>query len=278
VKGLEALVIHPATKATLTKLQANMPQSLLISSQKGVGLRTIAKALGGRAIAIEIQPQDAKGNLSESGTISVEMIRRLYEQTRAKRTSQQLVIIDDADQMSHGAQSAFLKLLEEPGSHTAFILTAHAPDKLLATIRSRVQHIALRPATSAQSKEFIASFGITDPIKLTQLLYLADGLPAEVARLALDQESFALRAAIIGDARELLQGTGYQKSLVIQKYRNDRAKALQLIDSAAAILRRTLSAKPQQTLVLQLERLLEIRERIASNYSVSLQLMQFVLQ
>ncbi len=278
MKALEALVIHPATKATLTKLQANLPQSLLISGQKGVGLRTIAEGLGGRAIAIEIQPQDTKGNLSEDGTISVEMIRRLYEQTRAKRTSQQLVIIDDADRMSHGAQSAFLKLLEEPGSHTAFILTSHAPDKLLPTIRSRVQHIALRPATSMQIQELIASFGITDPIKLTQLLYLADGLPAEIARLTLDQESFALRAAIIGDARELLQGTGYQKSLVIQKYRNDRARALQLIDGAVAILRRTLSAKPQQTLVLQLERLLEIRERIASNYNVSLQLMQFVLQ
>jgi replication-associated recombination protein RarA len=225
----------------------------------------------------ELQPQDSKGNVSENGTISVEMVRRLYGQTRTKRTSQQFVIIDDADQMSHGAQSAFLKLLEEPGLHTAFILTAHSPDKLLPTIRSRVQHIALRPATSLQTQELIASFNVTNPVKLTQLLYLADGLPAEIARLIEDEESFVLRAAIIGDARELLQGTSYQKSLVVQKYRNDRVKALQLIDSAVAILRRTLSAKPQQALVVQLERLLAVREHIASNYSVSLQLMQFVL-
>jgi DNA polymerase III delta prime subunit len=277
VKRIEALVIHPVTKTMLTKLQANLPQSLLISGQKGIGLRTIAKSLGGQAVAVEIQPQDAKGNISENGTISVEMIRRLYEQTRTKRTSQQLVIIDDADRMSHGAQSAFLKLLEEPGSHTVFILTAHTPDKLLPTIRSRVQHTALRPATSAQTQELIASFGGINPTRLTQLLYLADGLPAEVARLVADEESFALRAAIIADAKELLQGSGYQKSIVVQKYRNDRTGALQLVDGMVAILRRTLSAKPQQTLITQLERLLAIREHIASNYSVSLQLMQFVL-
>jgi replication-associated recombination protein RarA len=277
VKEIEALVIHPVTKVTLTKLQADLPQSLLLCGQKGIGLRTIAQAIGGRAVAVELQPQDAKGELSESGTISVEMIRRLYEQTRSKQNSRQLVIIDDADRMSHGAQSAFLKLLEEPGLHTSFILTSHAPDKLLPTIRSRVQRIDLRLATTDQTQEFVRSLGVTDATKTTQLLYLAAGLPAEIARLTANEEAFALRAGIIGDARAFLQGTGYQKSLIVQKYRNDRTAALQLIDSSAAILRRTLSTKPQQVLVGQLEQLLEIRENVASNYSVALQLMRFVL-
>lgn len=278
MNGIEALVVHPASKDLLTRTATNPPQSLLISGERGIGLQTIAKALAARTVVALLQPQNAKGDLDENGTISAEAVRKLYEQTRTKHTSRQLVIIDDADRMSHGAQSAFLKLLEEPGQHTAFILTSHFPDKLLPTIRSRVQHLALRPATSDQTRDFIASLSITDPTKQTQLLYLAGGRPAEIARLVADDEAFAGRAAIIGDARQLLQGTGYQKSLVVQKYRSDRAKALLLVDSTIAMLRHTLSSKPQQTLVAQLERLLEIREHIASNYSVSLQLMQFVLQ
>jgi replication-associated recombination protein RarA len=271
------LVIHPTSKKILDILHHDLPQSLLISGQKGIGLLTIARQLSARNLAVELQPQDAKGAVDENGTISVEMIRRLYEQTRAKQTTRQVVIIDDADRMSHGAQSAFLKLLEEPGQHMAFVLTSHAPDRLLPTIRSRVQHTALRPATAEQTQQLIQALNVADPTKQSQLLYIANGLPAEIHRLIGDTGTFAARAAIIGDARELLQGTPYQKSLIVQKYRSDRPGALMLIDSAIAILRRTLSAKPQQALVVQLERLLEIRERIASNYSVSLQLMQFVL-
>jgi len=277
VEVLEPLAIHPATRAILVKLQANLPQSLLLSGQEGVGLYTIAKRLSPAAIAAILSPHDSKGTPDKNGTINVEMIRQLYEQTRAKQTARQIVIIDDAERMSHGAQSAFLKLLEEPGLHTSFILTSHAPESLLPTVRSRVQHIVIQPLPAQQTKEFITGLNITDPTKHTQLLYLASGLPAELVRLTSDVEAFATRAAIVGDARALLQGTAYEKSLVVQKYKSNRTGALELIDSATAMLRRTLSSKPQQSLVSQLEQLLGIRERIASNYNISLQLMQFVL-
>lgn len=274
---MDTIVIHPATHKTLEILRVDLPQSLLLSGQRGTGLMTIARSIAGRELAVTLSPQDTKGNPDENGTISVEMIRRLYEQTRAKQTARQVVIIDDADRMSHGAQSAFLKLLEEPGTHTCFILTSHAPDKLLTTVRSRLQHLHVRPITSEQTGELLANLGVTDATKRTQLQYLAEGLPAELARLIADDEAFSQRAAVIGDARTLLQGTPYEKSLVVQKYRGDRTAALRLIDSAVAIVRRTLSTKPQQVLVGQLEQLLEIRENIASNYSAALQLMRFVL-
>jgi DNA polymerase III delta prime subunit len=274
---MASLVIHPSVNETLAKLRADLPQSLLMSGQKGVGLATIAGDIAGRSLAVQLSPQDAKGNPDENGTISVEMVRRLYEQTRAKQSARQVVIIDDADRMSHGAQSAFLKLLEEPGTHTCFILTSHAPDRLLPTVRSRVQHIHVRPITPEQTSEYMTQLKVADATKRTQLQYLAEGLPAELSRLVADEETFARRAAVIGDARTLLQGTPYEKSLVIQKYKTDRIATLQLADSAISILRRTLSLKPQQALVGQLEQLLSVRENIASNYSVSLQLMRFVL-
>jgi DNA polymerase-3 subunit delta' len=179
--------------------------------------------------------------------------------------------------MSHSAQSAFLKLLEEPGTHITFILSTHQPSALLPTIRSRLQQYALRPVTSEQTSALIQSLGVSDPTKQTQLRYLAEGLPAEITRLARDNDRFKLFAGHIGDARQMLQGVPYQRALVVQKYRSDRSGAVQLVDAMIAILRRTMSTTPQQSTIKSLGQLLATREHLASNCNVSIQLMQHVL-
>jgi len=273
-----SLVLHPATDKLISSIGQDLPQSLLLSGHAGVGLQTIARQLASSNIAAILEPQDAKGETDRTnGTISVEKIRLLYEQTRAKHTRRIFIIIDDADRMSPAASAAFLKLLEEPNSHVHFILTSHSPDRLLATIRSRVQRLNVQPVTSEQSTEFIAALSVTDAKKKSQLLFIADGLPAELTRLATDEEYFSKRATIMSDARDLLQASAYQKTLIAQKYRGDRATALQLIDSAMAILRRSISASAQPKLATQLAKLLDIREKVAGNRSVLLQLMEFVI-
>ncbi|HSW78186.1 MAG TPA: AAA family ATPase [Candidatus Chromulinivoraceae bacterium] len=275
---LEELIIHPVSRRTLSSLANNLPQSILICGERGVGLYTIARALAGNHIAAELFPKDVKDNRdSESGTLTVEMIRRLYEQTRSKRVTDQVIIIDDADRMSHGAQSAFLKLLEEPGSHVKFILTSHQPEKLLTTIRSRLQQTTIQPITAEQTLTIIADLGVTEQVKRIQLRYIAEGLPAELTRLASDEGQFNAWANVISDARDFLQADAYKRSLIVQKYRSDRPAALRLLECAIKILRKTLSAKPQLSMVVQLELLLDLRDRVAGNQSIALQLMQFVL-
>jgi DNA polymerase III subunit delta' len=271
-------IVHPTAKKKLDQLAQDLPQSVLLSGERGVGLYTIARGLAGSNFAGEVRPQDAKEHIdNESGTIKVAMIRGLYDHTRAKHTTHQIIIIDDADRMSHGAQSAFLKLLEEPNSHIHLILTSHNPQKLLPTIRSRVQHTHIQPVTPAQTAEHIAAQGCTDQTRKAQLSFIADGLPAEITRLIADEDYFKERARIIGDARTFLQADKYGRLVIIQKYRTDRAVALQLIDSTLQILRRSISAKPQQQLITQLDKLLETRERIAANHNIALQLARFVV-
>lgn len=271
-------VVHSSAQKKLDQLAQDLPQSVLLSGERGVGLYTIARKLAGNNFAGEVRPQDAKEQIdNENGTIKVEAIRSLYDHTRAKHTSRQVIIIDDADRMSHGAQSAFLKLLEEPNSQIHFILTSHNPQKLLPTIRSRVQHTHIQPATPTQTSEYIAAQGIADPTRKAQLLFIAEGLPAEIARLIGDEDYFKERARIIGDARTFLQADKYGRLVIIQKYRTDRAEALRFIDSTLQILRRSISAKPQQPLITQLDKLLEARERINANHNIALQLARFVV-
>lgn len=274
----EKLILHPASRTALAPhLSGDLPHALLIHGDRGIGLLTTATTLGGSAVVAIISPKNAKDEADPTGTISVETMRRLYDQTKTKYQGHRVVIIDDADRMSHGAQSAFLKLLEEPGEGISFILTSHQPDQLLPTIRSRVQAIWLQPITADQTTHFIAQLGVTEQVRRIQLRYIADGLPAELHRLVHDEELFASRASVIGDARDFLQADSYQKALIAQKYKGDRNMALRLVDGAIAILRKTMSAKPEDRIINQLENLLIIRESLERNGNVSLQLMRFAL-
>lgn len=272
------IVLHSTSKRALDGLRKKLPQSVLLSGPEGVGLKTIAIWVAGGHLAMTLQPIDSKENISTRGTITVEMIRNLYERTRARHTDRHIVVIDDADRMSHGAQGAFLKLLEEPGASIHFILTSHRPQTLLPTIRSRVQQTVVLPITAQQTVGLLnKELGITDQVKRIQLQFIAKGLPAELVRLTSNEQYFAEKAKRIGDARDLLQAEPYNKLLLIHKYKGDREGALQLIDSAIGILTHSLSNNPQPSHVDQLAKLIDLGERIENNQNIQLQLTRFVL-
>lgn len=48
-----------------------------------------------------------------------------------------VAIVDTADEMNRNAANAILKILEEPPKNSILIILAHAPGKLLPTIKSR---------------------------------------------------------------------------------------------------------------------------------------------
>jgi DNA polymerase-3 subunit delta' len=273
-----SLQLNPVTKLQIEATVRNLPQSLLLSGKRGVGLGTIAAFIAGKELATHIQPKNVKGdNDPKTGTISIEIIRELYSQTRTIHKGRRIIIIDDAERMSRGAQAAFLKLLEEPSPSTYFILTSHQPSMLLATIRSRLQQLRIQPLTSTQMVAFIQSQNKADDKKKSQLQFIAPGLPAEIIRLLNDTAYFEAKAKIITDARTFLQAEPYQKLRIAHAYRTSREDTLSLLDGAIAILKHTLSTKPSQGLVAQLERVLETQERISANQSIPLNLAQIVL-
>ena len=273
------LVVNTQTEKRLAMLTQDLPHAVLLSGSQGVGLATIAKSIAKSNLASLIEPLDRKRKLDrETGTISVEVIRELYDQTRSKSLVRQVFVVDDADRMSAGASAAFLKLLEEPTANTHFILTSHRPQMLLSTILSRVQAVYIEPVSSAQTRDHIKKLAVTDPKTTMQLEYLGLGLPAELTRLASDIGYFNERAELMTDTRTFLSGTSYQKMLIAQKYNSDRSKAIGLLESALMVAKRTLDAKPQPGLIQQMERLLFAKERIAANGNVRLQLLAFVVQ
>ncbi len=79
--------------------------------------------------------------LDAASNNSVDNIRELLEQVRypAQLGKYKVYIIDEVHMLSTAAFNALLKTLEEPPAHVVFILATTEPQKLPATILSRVQ-------------------------------------------------------------------------------------------------------------------------------------------
>jgi DNA polymerase-3 subunit delta' len=56
-----------------------------------------------------------------------------------------VAIVDSADEMNRNSANAVLKILEEPPPNAVLLIVAHAPGRLLPTIRSRCRRLALKP-------------------------------------------------------------------------------------------------------------------------------------
>lgn len=73
-----------------------------------------------------------------------------------------IAIVDCADDMNPSAANALLKVLEEPPARSLFLIVAHAPGRLLPTIRSRCRRLVLAPLGEAAIAAALASSGAAD--------------------------------------------------------------------------------------------------------------------
>lgn len=273
------LAINPSTEKIIDAIINDLPQSLLISGEKGVGTGTIglflAKKLGIRPTVI-LPEKDEKVDI-EKGIINVDIMRRLYDEVRTKTTGKRIIIIDFAERMTHQAQNAFLKLLEEPNDDTYFFLTSNSTSAFLPTIMSRVSELKIKPITREQTDEFIDSLGVNDKVKKSQLLFMANGLPAELVRLISDEKYFNEKSTIIRDARELLVGNLYKKLVVIQKYKDNRLGALSLLNDGLSILKRSNDDNPQIETINRIDSVIKTYKKIEDNGNIRLCLAQMVI-
>lgn len=265
-------VIHPASEKRLNSTVKNMPQSMLLSGEKRVGLTTIAKHIASlrKVTPIIILPEKDEKIDIEKGVISVDIMRRLYDETRTKTADERIIIIDYAERMTTQAQNAFLKLLEEPGDDVYFILVSNTASKLLPTIISRTENLDIKPINNDQSNELLDKLGVKDKTKRSQMLFMAAGLPAELTNLAADKDYFERRSAMMRDARELLSGNLYQKLLIAQRYKDDRGIALQLLSDASNMLKKSIVTKPQLDSIAYIDKLLKAYQRIEANGNIRL--------
>lgn len=265
------LVLHPSTRDLIARLKDNAPHAFLLTSESGVGLKHIALAIAGQTAQV-IDPD------GETEVIRIEAIRGLYERTRGKSRTTQFFVIDNADTMTPSAQSAFLKLLEEPKSSTHFILTSHSPSTLLDTIRSRAPAYRIVPPESQAVADAIAAH-VSDTTARQQLLFLADGSPSAAFRYIEQSDRFASDATVMADARDFLTvNSRYQRLMIAFRYAKQRAEALVFVDYLIRLLQFNLEKSEAPHQYARLTTTLSTRDALATNANIKLALTRLVVK
>jgi len=266
------IYIADSLASSLSALSETPPQAVLLSGPRGRGLMHLAKYAADQWGTLEhiVQPVSSKSSTAVS--ISVEAIRDLYTQTKTKSKTATFVIIHDADTMSLPAQNALLKLLEEPAGNTHFILTTHSPDKLLTTVRSRCQQMVVPPITISQSRELLQSLGQTDETKQRQMLFVAEGNPAELFRLASDEPYFKEVSRQIEDVKQFVSGDSYAQLKTLLKYSATRPQCLEFVARLLTVMDRLVVSSPKTSSILRIEKLIELKEAIEANGNIRLQI------
>lgn len=208
------------------------------------------------------------------------MIRQLYSDVRTIATEQRIIVIVDAERMTIQAQNAFLKLLEEPTTHTQFVLLSHAPEQLLSTIRSRVQHIIVKRMSAAESQKLLDELEVKDKTTRQQLLFIAQGRPSLLHAYAKDEALLQARIEIMKDAKTFAGDTKYEQLRIAHKYASARTRAVQLLEDAVRIVRNSLAQNHRHETTQLQKKLASYHmalERLSRNAHVKLSLLAAVV-
>jgi DNA polymerase-3 subunit delta' len=210
IKTLKEAIV--ASKDSTNSSQ-NMTHSWLFTGPPGSGRSNAAVAFaaallcnkGGCATCINctttIDGSHADIELirTEGLSIKVDEARELITRTSWSPSvgNYRVVVIEDADRLTESAANALLKVIEEPGARTVWLLCAPTLTDVIPTIRSRCRHLTLRtPSVSAVAKLLIERDGI-DPKMAEFAASAAQGHIGRAKYLATNEEARETRERIL---------------------------------------------------------------------------------
>ncbi len=217
---IDPVALHPQVWAALQGRRAQLPHALLLSGQRGLGKSDLARefvagllceqprgdgrpcgaclacgwqAQGNHPDFRLLQPEASaeaddgeegkEGKKKASQQITIEQVRALddFLTVGTHRAGLRIVLVNPAEAMNRATANSLLKSLEEPAPGTLFLLVSNEPVRLLATIRSRCQVVAVPLPPSERAVAILIDAGIREP---GSWLALASGSPMLALALA----------------------------------------------------------------------------------------------
>jgi DNA polymerase III gamma/tau subunit len=160
-------------------LQKDPPNAFLFTGGPGTGKTSL-----GRVVARELGCHKADFVEKDSADDrSIDSIRKMKEDLKAFpfHGKKKVVLLDEAHQMLKPAQSALLKILEEPPNHAHIILCTTNPESLLDTIKRRCHIYELDALTSTDLHKLFKRILKKEKIKnysktvLSKIIELSNG-------------------------------------------------------------------------------------------------------
>ncbi len=229
----EELYGNEKTKLRIKTLLINntLPHAFLIVGPSGSGKKTLALQL---ASALNCEMRGVSENLpckictsckrirennfpdisrlkrqSGKATVGVEEVRSFREDMflSATESAQKIYIVEEADKLTVNAQNALLTVLEEPPTNVLIMLLCESADKILTTIKSRAQTIAMERFSDEALTKYLVSknerarfYYKTDRETLDGITRASDGRIGKASLLLSDKD-----ARENSEARQLTQ-------------------------------------------------------------------------
>lgn len=147
-----------------------------------------------------VQPKSS-GAKKASPLISVDAIRDLSQltTTSAHRGGARVIMITPAESLHSSAANALLKMLEEPGSDTNFVLTTNERNRVLPTIRSRCFQLPVKLPPNDVGMSWLTNQTSEDEkgARSETALSLASYAPFEALALIEDEQFWEYRQALM---------------------------------------------------------------------------------
>jgi len=173
-----------------------IPKALLISGPYGTGKTTIARMLAAKLATVkrdieEINAAEARG---------IDDARQWSESARyCPLGDARVYIIDELHQMTTAAQSALLKVIEEPPKAVYFFLCTTEPSRLLPAIGSRCVKLSVR-LLSEESLDELAGYltkGRAKPEHVTAIHHKTQGHARDAVKLLATLEENSYRDGLL---------------------------------------------------------------------------------
>ena len=223
--------LHEDVWAQLLARRAQLPHALLIAGQRGLGKFELARRFADFLLCEKpqaaqacgvcaacgwlrqgnhpdfrlLQPQalaeedgdgvDTASKKKPSQQITIGQVRALddFLHVGTHRHGARVILINPAEAMNRATANSLLKALEEPIVNTLFLLVSSEADRLMPTIRSRCQLLAVPQPARKVAAAWLAQAGIGEA---AHWLALAGGAPLLAVELAGDDEHAALAVLV----------------------------------------------------------------------------------
>jgi hypothetical protein len=190
---MQEIIGHEAILRSLERAVEFSAPGYLFHGPNGSGKSLVARRFAGELLAVPDTSLDAHPDfvvlMREDGKrdIAVEDVRDMIARMHltSAKGGRKVALIEDAERLNEAGMNTLLKIVEEPDAASVFLFIAEQPERLPATLRSRLVSVAFRPVPQEELRAWLKTLS-NDAELVARAAQASRGRPGLAKRLLED--------------------------------------------------------------------------------------------